>query len=816
MQNLLSYRVANLVKEFNSNLETGLSQTQYQENLALFGKNKIFQEEFSVLKIFFSQFNIFVFLLLFSSLFSFFLGETIDAIFIGIFVVFGIILGFFQEYKSEKTAKLLEKYSNYRALVTRGGSESVVDAENLVPGDIVELKAGSIIPADIKIYESNDLFVNEAIISGESKPVFKSTHQIKSADPILLSGTSVIKGYARGIVVYTGKNSRIGHISKLSTTTESESVYEKEAKKLSSFIFKLVAVSLFVALVFNYFYDFQDNTKFLLYSIALAVTVIPEALPLVITFSLSNGALKLYKNKVLVKRLTAIEDLGGIEVLCSDKTGTLTENKLVIAETICINGFDLGKLAYMSISQVGELDSFDAAILKHYNYSYNYKILSEIPFDPVRKRSSRLVTFNDKNHLIIKGAFEILNTFDHISEQQRQKLLSFNLIESQKGRRVLVFGHVELDKNELTEKDERLIKICGAISFEDPIKFSAISAIKKAEDLNIDVRILTGDSKEIAYYVAEKTGLVNSVEEVISSEDLAKFRGEELRKVIFNTKVFCRVSPEEKYQIIKTLQNKFQVGYLGDGINDAPSLKVANVGIAVDSSSDIAKSSADIILTKKSLEVLIDGIIEGRKIFYNITKYIKITISSNFGNYFAMLTSVFFVPFLPLKPLQILLLNFVSDVPLMSVSTDNVDGTDLKKPSRSNFPKLLKVIVVMGLISTLFDFVVFWYFKNFGEGVLQSAWFLTSVLTEIVIIYSLRTPQVFYKGPRPSIVLLVVSIITVLLTVLSIFYDNFARFFGFVSLGSSQIYIILGLVLFYFIISEIFKVTLLKNQEDPK
>jgi Mg2+-importing ATPase len=550
MLNLLNYKVENLADEFGSDLESGLSTNQIALNKKKYGLNRISKEENSAIKIFLSQFNVFCFLLIFSCLFSLLLKEFIDATFIAFFVVLDVSLGFYQEYKSDRTAKLLERYSAFRVTVIRDGHKNIIDHEEVLPGDIIEIKAGDIIPADLKLIDSNDLYINESVISGESRPVFKSPHQSKDADPVLLSGTAVVKGFGTAIAVYTASDSRIGHISKLSTATSGESVYEKEAKKLSSFILKLVSVSLTGAVIFNYFFNFDTLPKFLLFSIALAVTVIPEALPLVVTFSLSNGALHLYNKKVLVKRLSAIEDMGGIDVLCTDKTGTLTENKLRISDHISFDDGNFLKLAYFSVNQKGGVDSFDEAILKYTDLKLKYKELSEIPFDPSRKRSSKLVEYRNENILIVKGAFEIISKFDHISEKDRSRLLQFNKEQGDRGNRVLLFGYTTLDKKSFDESDEKDLKIVGAIAFEDPIRFSTYDALNTAKNLNLEVKILTGDAKEVSYYVAEKIGLISSIDEVVTSKDLEKLKGEELRKVIFNSKVFCRVSPEEKYEII--------------------------------------------------------------------------------------------------------------------------------------------------------------------------------------------------------------------------------------------------------------------------
>ena len=570
-------------------------------------------------------------------------------------------------------------------------------------------------------------------------------------------------------------------------------------------IFKIVAVALSISILINYFYKFDSLIKFILFAISLAVTVIPEALPLVITFSLSNGALRLYKKRVLIKRLTSIEDLGGIDILCTDKTGTLTENTLRVSNKISFKKNSLEKIAFMSISRTGVLDSFDLAIKEETGLDFKYDLLTEIPFDPVRKRSANLVKYNSKTYLVIKGAYEVISQFDHLTVQERKELDAFEIEESKKGNRTLIFGFKELEEDTFSESDEKDITICGAYAFEDPIKFSTYHAIKKAQDLNLQLRVLTGDSKAISFYVSEKLGIISSESEIICSNDLRKLKGEKLREAIFKAKVYCRVSPEEKYMIIKTLQSKHLVGYLGDGINDAPALKLANVGVAVQNSSDIARSSADIILTNKNLEILVDGVLEGRKIFSNITKYIRITISSNFGNFFALLTSSFFVNFLPLRPIQILLLNFVSDVPLMTVSSDNVDNEELKKPSRSDFSSLIRITFLMGFISSLFDFSIFIYFKYFGEQILQSAWFLTSVLTEILIIFSLRSTLPFYKAKEPSFILLVMAVVVSFSSIIAVMSPAVNQYLGFVSLSIDNLIIVISISLVYFLLSEIIK-----------
>lgn len=804
MYNLLNFKVENLAKEFNSDLERGLNTNQVNLNTEKYGKNTLKFSTDSIFSIFLSQFNIFVFLLFFSSFFSLYMGEILDFYILLSFALLDIVLGFIQEYKSFGILQTLNKLNQFEVSVIRDGIIVHISRDEVLPGDVVFLKSGDLIPADTKIITSSNLVVDESSITGDSSEIEKNNLG-NFDDKILYSGTVITEGSCKGIVVYTGKKSRIGHISKTLSHLDSETVYQKETKKLSELIFKIVALSLTIAVLINYFYRVDTFYKFLIYAVSLAVTVIPEALPLIITFSLSNGALKLFKRKVLVKRLPSIEDLGGIDVLCTDKTGTLTENNLVFINKISLGNFDFEKLIYLSINSLNHKDSFDKALRNYSTLQVKHHILDEFSFDPVRKRSSVLTEYNNKRYLIVKGAFEILNMFDHISHDQRAVLSKFNHDESEKGRRVLLFGFKEVSNDTILEKDENDLQLEGAVSFEDQIKFSSFDSIKKAQELNIDIKVLTGDSLETSFYVAEKLGIVSSRQDVVSSEELKNLKGEKLIETVEGGKVFCRLNPDEKVKVIKILQTKHLVGYLGEGINDAPALKVANVGVASFNSSDIARSSADIILMKKSLDHLIEGIIEGRKIFQNITKYIKITISANFGNFFALLISSFFVPFLPLLPIQVLLIHILSDIPLMFVSTDNVDKEDLEKPSKSDFDSLLKLTLLLGFVSSIFDFIIFGYFKNFGESTLHSTWFFASILTEILIIYSLRSKRPFFKSSSPSMALAISSIMIIVSSLFFLFNPTLMFWFEFKETSFNYLYLVVIICITYFVVSEIVK-----------
>ncbi len=815
-----------VAQSLGSDLVRGLTRQQAAFNLSKYGRNVLRERSVSWVRILLKQFqSSFIYLLFFAALISLILGETTDAFFILIFVLINSGLGFFHEYKSEKTVQLLKKFVASEAHVIRSGVPQTINVSDLVVGDIVILEAGDIVPADIRLTAVSNFLVDESVLSGESvavrkrtQPLSKTASHIFLAENIVFSGTSVVTGQARGIVVAVGQNTHMGRISELAGGTIREGAFELELKKLSTFILRLVFSTLLLVFLLNIFVKpgGADLIKLILFSIALAVSVIPEALPVVATFALSNGALHLAVKKVVVKRLASIEDLGAIEVLCSDKTGTMTENKLQVREIVSANMaktmFYAGLCSSDVLDKKNANNSFDLAIHDRLTDKARDLIrkvpkIMELPFDPDRRRNSVLVQLERNYELIVRGAPEVLIDFSPMTDADKQKVLGWVAARGRLGERVLAVASKKLKKpSEYGSKfEENGLEIIGLISFADPLKKTTVSAVRKAQKLGVEIKILTGDSREIAGAVAYSAGLIQSPEEVVTGSELEKMTAGELAETCIKYRVFARVAPEQKHRIIQTLKNFYSVGYLGEGINDAPALKAANVGIVVKDASDIARESADIVLLHKSLDVVIDGIHEGRKVFANVSKYIRATLASNFGNFYAVAISTLFIDYLPMLPVQILLLNLLSDFPMIAISSDNVDNSELQKPSKFNIRQFAIIATLLGLVSTAFDLSVFGLFFNKGERVLQTYWFMASVLTELVFIYSIRTKGWFMQAKRPAGILVFLTIIAGAVAIALPFSSIGQVSFNFVSPQRNALLIVGLLVAGYFATTEVIK-----------
>lgn len=820
-------RPEEIIKKFRSSTEQGLKELYAKEILKKEGPNEVLLEETKWWEILLRQFKSpFIYLLIFAALLSFFLGEKIDAVLILVFIAINTFLGFYQEFKSSQAQKLLKKYTSPKTTVIRDGKEKIIQSKELVPGDIVVLDTGDLVPADVRIIEKNDILVDESILTGESIAVHKNGKTISSkpkdiygAKNILFSGTTIASGITKGIVVATGKNTAFGKIKKLTTEAEKESPFTKGISRFSNFILKLIVVTLIFVFLANIAIKGKEAKigELFIFSVALAVSVIPEALPVVTTLSLSRGALHLAKKKVLVKRLSAVEDLGGIEVLCTDKTGTITKNKLKIKELLPSDGRkDLLLFAALAGEYKKEsLDPFDIAIEKELspperkNLSF-FKVLQRCPFDPKRKRNSVLVeNKNGKKILIVRGApEEILKISSNLDEKSKKIFREWFSNEGKDGNRILGIAIKEIkEKKEFSDISlfEENLNFEGCISFYDPIKETTIDTIKKAKRLKIKIKIITGDSKEVSFSVAKKIGLVKSEKEVILASDFLSLPQKEQKKLIPEIKVFARTDPEQKYKIIKILQKNYEVGFLGEGINDAPAIKAAGVSLVVDSASDISRETADIILLEKDLSVIVDGIEEGRKIFANTVKYLKATLASNFGNFYAVAIGSLFINFLPMLPIQILLVNLLSDFPMISIATDSVDKTETQRPQKYNVKDVVLIATLLGIVSTIFDFMFFGFFYKISPAVLQTNWFVGSILTELVFLFSIRTKLPFYKAEKTSKPILGLSSLAFFTTVILPYTKIGQNLFHFNPPTKFHLFIILSLVFAYFICSEIVK-----------
>ncbi|MBI5405218.1 MAG: HAD-IC family P-type ATPase, partial [Candidatus Kerfeldbacteria bacterium] len=728
-----------------------------------------------------------------------------------------------------KSVKLLEKFLRSTATVRRDGQVLNIDRSQLVKGDIVLLKAGDAVPADLRLISAESLRIDESTLTGESveitktdQPLAQPTGSINAAVNVVFSGSWVRHGEGEGIVIATGDRSVVGGIATLVSTTHHTSTFERNIQQFSGFLVKVVAISLLIVLAVNLLsksgtIHFSEQ---LLFALALAISVIPEALPAVTTITFSRGALQLARQHVVVKRLSAIEDLGHIDVLCTDKTGTLTENRPAVASIVTADKRNFLDAILASIPPTVRAggresgDPFDSALLEYAKHEGlplpQGDVLDELPFDAERRRSGTVIRAGNRHRFIVRGAPEVVielakHGFENASKEQ---ILAKVEQLGNAGERALAVAVAEVSMPLPTDLAslESNLTFFGIVSFDDPIKPSTRKAIIDAERFGVAVKIVTGDSPAVAASVARKLDLIRSPHEVYSGDQLDAMNPLEFDQAVRTGRVFARMTPIQKFKLIESLERQhLSVGFLGEGINDAPALKLATVSLVVDSASDVARAAADIVLLDKSLQVIVDGIKQGRVIYGNVLKYLKYTLVGNFGNFFAIAGISLIVDYLPMLPVQILLTNILTDFPLVAVAGDNVDDREVLQPQHFRLRELGFLTLTLGMVSSLFDFIFFGIFHGQDPAVIQTLWFTCSILTELALIFSIRTVMPFNRVKLPSATLAGLTIAAAGFAILVPFSPLGHDIFHFITPTARQMLIIAGIVSTYFILTETVK-----------
>lgn len=756
------------------------------------------------------------------------LGEAGDAITIGVILILNTILGFFQEFHSEHTVAKLKHFLAGTARVRRAGSVAVISRRELVPGDIVMLEAGDVAPADLKVITATGAFIDQSVLSGESEPVSKDSRILataknpQDATDIVFSGTTVTGGSLTGVVFATGQNTEFGRIAELAATTERRSGFEEDTRAFSRFIMLFVAGTLTAIVAVRLFLNgsLTELGELVLFALALAVSVVPEALPVVMTITFSRGAAHLASRNVVVKRLSAIEDLGRIEVLCTDKTGTITENKLRVTTVFAADEDACLLAAGQSVEEPddhGEFASpFDRAVVARLPSASRRTalgkrvILGRIPFDHERRRSGLIIAEGSRARLVVKGAPEqVLPVVTGLGEDAHERILKEFAALGKKGYRVLgIAERFVTGQGPWSSGDERDLTWLGLVAFEDPLKPTAKDSIARAQALNVRVKILTGDSPDVAAAVALDVGIVESLDEVITGPELDALDAEALAVAAWHYDVFARVTPEQKYRILNSLEHRAAVGFLGEGVNDAPALKLANVSLAVMSAADVSKDAADAILLDRSLRVIVNGIQEGRVIVSNVAKYIRYTLAGNFGNFLSLAAASLFLPFLPMLPIQILLTNLLTDLPLIAIATDRVDPLELDRPRRFHVRDIVLSALVLGLVSVLFDFVFIGLYHRAAPATVQTLWFIFSILTELATIFIIRTSLPIFRARPPSLTLFWMAAAAGVVAVALPFVSWGERVFHFIRPTGADLLVIAALVAGVMVATEAVKLLL--------
>lgn len=767
-----------------------------------------------------------ILILLFAAIVSLFLADRTDALIILTIILASALLGFWQEYGAAKAVGALLTLVHVIAKVWRGGRLVEVPGTQILPGDVVDLSAGSSIPGDGLLLEAQDLFVDEATLTGETYPAEKwtglvpATTQLPQRTNCVFMGTHVVSGHAKVLIVHVGKETEFGHIASHVMRRPPETEFERGIRHFGYLLLEvtlLLVLSLFAVNVFLH----RPVMDAFLFSMALAVGLTPQLLPVIISVNLAHGAKRMAREKVIVKRLTAIENFGSMNVLCSDKTGTLTEGVMRLHAAVDANGqpSELVRLhAYVNaVYETGFINPLDDAIRTQCQYDLSgYHKLDERPYDFIRKRLSILVATSRTHMLITKGAVEqVLTVCSHMEDFQSNavpietgleaiRTLSQNF--NRQGFRTLGLARRDMSTRfQLGKADETDMTFLGLLVFADPVKTDIVDTVASLRRLGVGLKIITGDHRLVAAHVGEQVDI--NCQRLLTGQELRQMTDEALVKQVNDIAIFAEVEPNQKDRIILALKRSGNVvGYMGDGINDAPALHAADVGISVDSAVDVAKDAADIVLLEKNLAVLLDGVREGRTTFANTLKYVFMATSANFGNMFSMATVSLFLPFLPLLPKQILLTNLLTDIPEMTIATDSVDQEMIDQPKRWDIGFIRRFMFTFGLVSSLFDFLTFGallFILSASQDQFRTGWFVESVISASAIVLVIRTRRTFFTS-RPG-KYLTLATLAVTGTTLILPYLPIGTVLGLTPMPLSFFLLLAGILAGYVLIAELAK-----------
>jgi Mg2+-importing ATPase len=826
------------------NLQTsskGLSQEEVEARLEKYGTNEVAREKRQTwwMRLWDNVKNPLVILLVALGVISYLTGDLRATILILLMVLLGIVLRYFQESRADDAADKLKAMVSTTATVVRNGQQQEIPLQELVPGDVIHLAAGDMVPADVRVLTAKDLFLNQAAMTGESLPVEKNPAPVdgRVQNPLELPnlcflGSNVESGTGSALVVQTGAATYFGSLASSITGPRQLTSFDKGINQFTWLMISFMLVMVPLVFLFNGLSKGNWLQAFL-FALAVAVGLTPEMLPMIVTVNLSKGAISMSRKQVIVKRLNAIQNFGAMDVLCTDKTGTITQGKIVLEKHLDVRGHGSRRVleyGYMnSYYQTGLKNLMDEAILDHENLNdellvdENFCKIDELPFDFQRRRMSVIVENHQNQHILIcKGAVEeVMKLSSHVEidgevlevtpEHDAKRKHLVNELNSE-GFRVIAVAYRmfpgDNDTPHYSVQDESKMTLLGYLAFLDPPKETAPAALNMLQEHNVAVKILTGDNDIVTGTICKQVGL--PIEHMLLGSDIEGMSDDQLAEAVGNTTVFAKLSPAHKERIIHALQHKGHVvGYMGDGINDAPALKAADVGISVDSAVDIAKESSDIILLENSLLVLGEGVMEGRRVFGNIVKYIKMAASSNFGNMFSVLGGSLFLPFIPMLPIQVLTNNLLYDFSQTAIPTDAVDEDWLTRPRKWAIGELRRFILYIGPISSIFDYLTFfimlYIFKSWSNPELfHTGWFVESLFTQTLIIHVIRTNKIPFLQSRASRALTLTSLAIVAigawLTV-----SPLAPALGFVRLPPLYWLFLLGMLLAYVTLTQLVK-----------